>query len=69
LQWLESDFAVLRQAGLQVRQLDGMAHWLRKAQDVQVSLNEPNDLDITSPWFDLSLGMDALSSKSLGTKP
>jgi len=58
LQWLESDFAVLRQAGLQVHQRDGMSHWLRKAQDVQVSLTDPNELEDTSPWFDLSLGMD-----------
>ncbi|OYU12126.1 MAG: helicase SNF2 [Comamonadaceae bacterium PBBC1] len=58
LQWLESDFAVLRQAGLQIRKLDGMDLWLRKAQNVQVNLTDPNDIDDTSPWFDLSLGMD-----------
>ncbi|PUE07516.1 DEAD/DEAH box helicase [Limnohabitans sp. WS1] len=68
LQWLESDFAVLRQAGLQVHQRDGMSHWLRQAQDVKVSLTDPNELDDTSPWFDLSLGMD-LDGKRVNILP
>lgn len=58
LAWLETDFAQLRQAGLVVRKQEGVNHWLQLAQDVHVNLDDPADLDDTSPWFDLSLGMD-----------
>ncbi|MEY2782675.1 MAG: polymerase-associated protein RapA, partial [Pseudomonadota bacterium] len=60
LDWLESDFAELRQAGFEVTGQDGLAHWLRLAEDVQVRLqgqHTESGTDDTSPWFDLSLGM------------
>jgi superfamily II DNA or RNA helicase len=58
LQWLESDFAPLRQAGLDVRFISGATPWLREADDVHVDLSGDEEAPETSPWFDLSLGMD-----------
>jgi superfamily II DNA or RNA helicase len=61
LEWLETDFAPLREAGFEVRPPEGLNHWLRLAEDVHVRMSgegtEGNAED-TSPWFDLSLGMD-----------
>jgi len=60
LDWLESDFEPLRSAGIDVRSPEGLNHWLRLAEDVQVLLNAQGDdgVEDTSPWFDLSLGMN-----------
>ncbi len=58
LEWLESDFAPLRQAGLEVSFVSGKVDWLRLADDVHIDLSADNDAPETSPWFDLSLGMD-----------
>ena len=60
LDWLESEFADLRHAGFEVTGQDGLDHWLRLAEDVQVRLQGPSTEsgnEDTSPWFDLSLGM------------
>lgn len=58
LAWLESDFATLRQAGLDVRFVAGPSPWLRQADDVHIDLSGNAEAPETSPWFDLSLGMD-----------
>ena len=61
LDWLESDFAPLRDAGLDVHSREGLNHWLRLADDVHVRMSGQNaaeGAEDTSPWFDLSLGMD-----------
>ena len=58
LDWLESDFAPLRDAGLDIRSHEGLDHWLRLADDVHVALHGQGHDEDTSPWFDLSLGMD-----------
>ena len=61
LDWLETDFAPLHDAGLEVRSLEGLNHWLRRAEDVHVRMSVAGGddaADDTSPWFDLSLGMD-----------
>ena len=60
LDWLETDFESLRDAGIDVRRDDGLNHWLRLAEDVQVRLSAEGDegAEDTSPWFDLSLGMN-----------
>jgi len=58
LQWLESDFAPLREAGFEVLFDAGQTRWLRQADDVHINVSgDPDSLE-TSPWFDLSLGMD-----------
>jgi superfamily II DNA or RNA helicase len=58
LEWLETDFAPLRQAGLDVRFVSGEVTWLREADDVHIDLSGNAETPETSPWFDLSLGMD-----------
>ena len=58
LAWLESDFAPLRQAGLDVQFISGPAPWLRQADDVHIQLTGDEEAPETSAWFDLSLGMD-----------
>ncbi len=58
LQWLESGFGLLREAGLQVHADAGLTRWLRVADDVHIGLSGDDGVDDTSPWFNLSLGMD-----------
>ena len=58
LEWVESDFAPLRQAGLDVHFIAGATPWLRQADDVHIDLTGDAEAPETSPWFDLSLGMD-----------
>ena len=58
LEWLETDFAPMRQAGLDVRFVSGEVTWLREADDVHIDLSGDAETPETSPWFDLSLGMD-----------
>ena len=58
LEWVESDFAPLRLAGLDVNFISGTTPWLRQADDVHIDLSGDDEAPETSPWFDLSLGMD-----------
>ena len=58
LEWVESDFAPLRQVGLDVHFIAGATPWLRQADDVHIDLTGDAEAPETSPWFDLSLGMD-----------
>ncbi len=63
LNWLESDFAPLREAGFEVHSREGLGQWLRLADDVQVRMQGERGegaegTDDASPWFDLSLGMN-----------
>ncbi len=60
LDWLECDFAPLRDAGFQVHLAQDMHHWLRRAEEVHVRMSgsAQEGAEDTSPWFDLSLGMD-----------
>jgi superfamily II DNA or RNA helicase len=61
LDWLEADFAPLHEAGLDVLSHEGLDHWLRLADDVQVRMSGQDTeagTEDTSPWFDLSLGMN-----------
>ena len=63
LQWSESDFAPLIDAGFTVVLAPEMDGWIERAESLDVSMNEPQDNDAgeegasQSPWFDLSLGM------------
>jgi hypothetical protein len=38
LEWIENDFAPLRQAGLDVNFISGATPWLRQADDVHIDL-------------------------------
>ena len=70
LQWLDDDFAALREAGLVVTVEPGLASWIARADALEVQMSphagsgaaaggdasRAQD-DSQSPWFDLSLGM------------
>jgi hypothetical protein len=58
LEWVECDFAPWRHAGLDVHFISGASPWLRQADDVHIDLSGDEEAPETSPWFDLSLGMD-----------
>ena len=58
LEWLESDFAILREAGFVVNFFAESKQWLRQADDIHIDLSSDEEAPDTSPWFDLSLGMD-----------
>ena len=67
LQWSESEFAPLRDAGFIVVLAPELDGWIERADSLDVSMNEPQGGDeggdtgdvgsSQSPWFDLSLGM------------
>ena len=62
LRWADADFAVLREAGFSVTLDDALQGWIHHADTLQVQLAGPHSDDAdegaTSPWFDLSLGME-----------
>jgi superfamily II DNA or RNA helicase len=58
LEWLECDFEPLREMGLRVETEAELNSWLRLADDVHIDLSGEDGFDETSPWFNLSLGMD-----------
>ncbi len=69
LQWSESEFEPLREAGFTVVLAPELDGWIERADSLDVSMNEPHRSDSSdageagetgsgqSPWFDLSLGM------------
>ncbi|MEO6320695.1 MAG: SNF2-related protein, partial [Polaromonas sp.] len=72
LGWIDNDFSVLREAGFEVTQDQALKDWITRADTLSVQL-QPQDAgadadadgdvpegesDTTSPWFDLSLGME-----------
>ena len=67
LHWADNDWAALRDAGFQLELDERLHHWVEQADDLQVAL-DPHGADgtaddgsgepDTSPWFDLSLGID-----------
>jgi superfamily II DNA or RNA helicase len=58
LAWADEDYAVLREAGFEVTTGEGMAGWISHADDLSVKMEAQGDDEATSPWFDLSLGME-----------
>jgi superfamily II DNA or RNA helicase len=65
LEWADTDYAVLRAAGFAITVSEELQHWISRADTLDVTLTAPdNGLDdgvadaSTSPWFDLSLGME-----------
>ncbi|QTN26256.1 DEAD/DEAH box helicase [Rhodoferax sp. AJA081-3] len=57
LQWADADYAPLRAAGFEVTLDDALKSWITHADALQVQL-QPQGQGPTSPWFDLSLGME-----------
>ncbi len=68
LHWADKDFAVLREAGFEVTLDDALRGWITHADTLDVHLRpqghsegdagEDSDEGTTSPWFDLSLGIE-----------
>jgi superfamily II DNA or RNA helicase len=62
LRWADDDFAVLRQAGFAVTLDDGLQGWIHHAETLDVRLQAAqaaqDEQEATSPWFDLSLGLE-----------
>jgi superfamily II DNA or RNA helicase len=58
LQWVDDDYAELRKAGFEVTLDDSVKNWIRHGEALHVNLQAQGDDEATSPWFDLSLGME-----------
>ena len=58
LQWAETDYAPLRAAGFNVTLDASLDGWIQHGEALNVKLQAQGDDEATSPWFDLSLGME-----------
>ncbi|MCM2340135.1 DEAD/DEAH box helicase, partial [Rhodoferax sp.] len=58
LQWADHDYAPLRQAGFALTLDESLAGWIQHGEALDVRLQAQGDDEATSPWFDLSLGME-----------
>ncbi|WP_310385086.1 DEAD/DEAH box helicase [Roseateles sp.] len=65
LDWAEADFEPLRAAGFELTLDAGLKDWISHAESLDVSLRPEGagvdgdeEAGATSPWFDLSLGME-----------
>ncbi len=64
LQWADDGFNVLHEAGFEVTVDESLHGWITHADALEVQLKPEGDEDdegfesATSPWFDLSLGME-----------
>ena len=61
LHWADNGFSVLRDAGFEVTLDDALQHWITHADTLDVQLRPQGEDGLeaaTSPWFDLSLGME-----------
>ncbi|MFC5522197.1 DEAD/DEAH box helicase [Polaromonas jejuensis] len=58
LHWADNGFTVLRDAGFEVTLDDALARWITHADSLSVQLQPQGDDEASSPWFELSLGME-----------
>jgi superfamily II DNA or RNA helicase len=58
LQWADTDYAALRQAGFDVTLDAALTGWIQHGEALDVRLQPEGDDEATSPWFDLSLGLE-----------
>jgi len=58
LQWSSTDYAALREAGFALTLGPELQDWLRHADTLDVKLQAQGEDEASSPWFDLSLGME-----------
>jgi superfamily II DNA or RNA helicase len=58
LQWADTDYANLREAGFELSLDDNLQSFISHADSLNVNLEHQGDDEATSPWFNLSLGME-----------
>jgi len=58
LKWADSDYAALREAGFDVTLDAALSDWIQHGEALDVRLDALGDDEASSPWFDLSLGME-----------
>ena len=58
LHWADNGFSVLREAGFEVTLDAALKHWITHADTLDVQLQPEGEEEASSPWFDLSLGME-----------
>ena len=58
LRWADDGFRVLREAGFVLTHDPVFEHWIQRAETLSVQLQAEDGDETTSPWFDLSLGME-----------
>ena len=58
LHWADNGFSVLRDAGFELTLDDSLQGWIAHADTLQVELQPQGEDEATSPWFELSLGME-----------
>ncbi|MBD3892844.1 DEAD/DEAH box helicase [Hydrogenophaga sp.] len=58
LHWADSDYAALRQAGFALTLEPSLHDWVQRADGLQLQMQAEGDDEQTSPWFDLSLGIE-----------
>lgn len=60
LQWADNDWAELREAGFDLTLDASLDDWVQHADDLLVNLQaqDGHDEEASSPWFDLSLGLE-----------
>ena len=58
LHWADNGYSELREAGFKVTLHDSLKNWITHADTLDVQLKPEGEEDATSPWFELSLGME-----------
>lgn len=58
LHWADNDYAVFKEAGFRVTLDEALTTWITHADALDVTLHAQGEDEATSPWFDLSLGME-----------
>ena len=58
LHWADNDFCVLRDAGFELTLDPSLRGWIARAETLQVELQPQGEDEASSPWFELSLGME-----------
>jgi superfamily II DNA or RNA helicase len=58
LHWADNDYAVFKDAGFRITMDESLTDWITHADALDVKLQAQSEDEATSPWFDLSLGME-----------
>ena len=58
LRWADDGFSALQDAGFLLTLDDSLKNWISHADTLEVQLKPQGDDEATSPWFELSLGME-----------